>query len=180
MALADPESDESLLTQAAAGHKSCFDKLFARHQGRVWGVLLRLTRNASDAEELTQETFLRVLRQPGLFRGGRFSSWLFRIALNLARDLARRKKPARLDHEETAAAGQSDPAEQAAQQEMAERVRLALERLPDPQRTALVLSRYEGLDYAEIADIENCSVDAVKQRVRRGLLALSDELKGLA
>ncbi|HRU04629.1 MAG TPA: sigma-70 family RNA polymerase sigma factor [Candidatus Brocadiia bacterium] len=180
MALADPESDEELLNQAAAGHKPSFEKLFARHQGRVGSVLRRLTRNASDAEELTQETFLRVLRGSELFRGGKFTSWLYRIALNLARDLGRRRKAVTLEREEATPSGRAGPSEQAAQAEEAEMVRRALERLPGPQKTAIILSRYEGLSYEEIAEIEECSVDAVKQRVRRGLMALSEDLKGLA
>lgn len=139
-----------------------------------------MTRSASDAEDLTQEAFLRVLRRPDLFRGGKFTSWLYRIALNLARDLGRRKKAVALEREDAAPCALAGPPEQAAQAEAAEMVRRALERLPDAQKTAIVLSRYEGLSYEEIAEIEECSVDAVKQRVRRGLMALSDDLKGLA
>lgn len=180
MAPLDSESDEKLLRRAAGGDSESFGALFRRHRRRVWGFLLRATASPEESEELLQEVFLRVLQRPASFRRGRFATWLYAIALNLVRDRWRRKQVA--DRERSKAgpeASGSDPSDQAVRAETAERVREAIERLPEPQRTAILLSRYEGLSYQEIAELEECAVDAIKQRVRRAMVALGEKLKDL-
>jgi RNA polymerase sigma-70 factor (ECF subfamily) len=171
-------SDEDLARLAAGGDPSSLEALIARFRDRLWRLFLRLARGPQEAEDLLQETFVRLLRSHRSFAGhGKFSTWLYAIALNVFRTSLRRRREQGLVEEPPAAA--AGPAGRAEQEETVERVRRAVSNLPEPQRTAIVLSRYEGLPYEEIARIEGCSVDVVKQRVRRGLMTLREELKDL-
>ena len=178
-----PGSDRRLLEDCCRGDPVALAQLLERHRDRLWRFLVRVTGNRADAEDLLQETFLRAIRGREAFRGaGQVSTWLYAIALNLVRSRwrreARRPEPQEVARR-LAPVRPRDPAEQASQNERAERVRKGLDALSEPQRVALILSRYEGLTYEEIGRIEECSVDAVKQRVRRGLKALTEELKDL-
>lgn len=188
----EPASDERLLQQACRGNKGSLDRLFGRHRDRLWRLLLRLADDRAEAEDLLQETFLRALKGSRSFRGqGKFSTWLYAIALNLVRSKWRRqgRTPREVsgDPDALAQAGlgarsrdtANDPSALAERMEASQRVRLAVESLPEPQRVAIVLSRYEGMSYEEISRIEDCSIDAVKQRVRRAMIRLSESLKGL-
>jgi len=169
----EPDSDEALLRDATGGNVKSFERLYERHRARMWRFLWRATGDAHDTDDLLQETFLRALRAADRFRAGRFTAWLYAIALNLVRSQRRRRRR----HAEPGPAGAGeDPSDQAARNETAERVRDAIAQLPEPQRAAILLSRYEGLSYEEIAEAEGCSVDAVKQRVRRAMIGLSARL----
>ena len=178
-----PESDERNLEACCRGNPKALAQLLERHRDQLWRFLLRVTGNRADAEDMLQETFLRAVRGHEAFRGqGRVSTWLYAIALNLVRSRwrreARRPEPDEVARRLTPVRDE-DPAELASRNETAEKVREAVNALPEPQRIALILSRYEGLPYEEIGRIEGCSVDAVKQRVRRGLKKLTEELKDL-
>jgi len=179
MARHDHPSDEELLSRAVGGDVEGLDQLLDRHRDRLWRLLLRLTQGPQEAEDLLQETFVRVLRSYRTFAGrGKFGTWLYTVALNVFRS-SRRKLRAHVRISEEPASAATGPAGKAEQSEAAERVRQAIDGLPENQRTAIVLSRYQGLAYEEIAEIERCSVDAVKQRVRRAMIALRRELRDL-
>jgi len=174
-------SDEVLLGKAAGGDAGSLAELVARHRDRLWRLCLRLERESHEAEDLFQETFVRLIRSYRSFSGrGRFFTWLYAIALNTYR--SRRRSALRgwkFEAEygrEKVAEGAAEGAERA---EAAELVREAVNSLPEPQRSAIILSRYEGLSYQQIAEIEHCTEDAVKQRVRRAMERLREALKDL-
>ncbi|HIJ65675.1 MAG TPA: RNA polymerase sigma factor [Candidatus Hydrogenedentes bacterium] len=177
----EDQEDVDLLEKAAGGSRDSFAALYAKHRRRLWAFLVRLEENADVVDELIQETFVRALRSAKGFAGkGKVSTWLFSIALNAHRSRLRKRQRFRLFRQRSRPSGTADdPASMAEQADTADRVRQAIGALPENQKSALVLSRYEGLSYEEIAEIESCSVDAVKQRVRRALMRLRKELREL-
>ena len=136
--------------------------------------------DANLAEDAAQETFIRAWQHlPRYLPRSPFRNWLYRIATNVARDVLRRERET-VDVDSISLVAHNDGPEAAMEgQERGERVRAAVLALPPASRAVLVLREYEGLSYREIADIEGCSVDAVKQRVRRGMTYLRKALKGL-
>lgn len=154
------------------GDDSALDRLMARWQTPLRAFLYRHTQNEFDALDLAQETFVRVYRHRDRFRpeAARFSTWLFSIALNLARDRARRLARRPTAALETAPE-QTDPAAQpAAQAEANERasvVRAAIAALPEDLRAAVILFEYEAKSHAEIAAIVNATPKAVETRLHR-------------
>mgnify|MGYP001439700301 FL=1 len=135
---------------------------------------------------MCQETFLRAFRALPGFRGqAKFSSWLYRIALNLCRDWMRRERRAPMTqlaedadlHEVAAAQGPSESIEDlVARRALTKVVERAMARLPDEQRTAIVLKEYHGLTFQEIADVMGCPLSTVKTRLYQGLAVLRREL----
>lgn len=152
-------SDSALVERMSRGDTASFETLFYRHYDRVYGLLFRLLGNRVEAEDMTQEVFMKLYRQR--FRGQRehnVGAWLYRVATNMAYNQIRGRKrrwqrntvlvPDITDHP-------LDPADAAAQSEIRESVRIALTRLPERQ-TQLLLLRQMGLSYAELA--EACDV----------------------
>ena len=135
---------------------------------------------------MCQETFLRAFRALPAFRGqAKFSSWLYRIALNLCRDWIRRERrapivqaPEDVDLVELAAA--AEPSESiedlVARKDLTKTVERAMARLPEEQRTAIILKEYQGLTFQEIADLVGCPLSTVKTRLYQGLTVLRREL----
>ena len=139
-----------------------------------------------DARDICQETFLRAFRAlPKFRREAKFSSWLYRIALNLCRDWARRQRrtpvvqpPEDMDLMELAAS--AEPSESienlVARKDLFRRVEQAMAVLPEEQRTAIILKEYQGLTFQEIADLMGCPLSTVKTRLYQGLTVLRREL----
>lgn len=140
-----------------------------------------------DARDVSQETFLRAFRSlPGFKGESKFSSWLYRIALNLCRDQMRRQRrapfvptPEGVDLVELAGEGEGvEPIDEiVGRRQLGEAVARAMELLPDEQRTAVVLKEYEGLTFKEIADLLGCPLSTVKTRLYQGLTVLRRELE---
>ena len=183
--------DEALAEQVQRGARSSFVLLVARYRDRIYRLALRMSHNPSDAEEITQETFLRAYRGIGTFQGeAKFGTWLYRIAMNEAlmrRRSARRRPVESLDAlgprlGEVAPLGAA-PFEAVAAlvdgKALAGRVREALEQLDTEQRAALVLRDLEGLSAEEAADVLGVSPVAVRQRAHRARLKLRDLLADL-
>jgi len=174
-------TDDELMARGAAGDEGAFRLLVERSQGPVFAFLERMLGSAEEAQDLGQETFLRLVQQAARYRPeGRFQSWLFRIAGNLARSRLRRRKILRwipfevASHDQPATAPPPDHALEA--EESGRRVRTALEQLPERQREALVLRHYQEMSYREIADAMNTSVPAVEALRHRALTALRQDL----
>ncbi len=164
------EPDEMLMERFVGGDAAAFDALFARHAPRVHAYLRRMVGSAT-ADDLTQTTFLSVVRSRGRFqRGARFRPWLYAIASNAARDHVRRarfEQPTE-DGEIPEQAGGTAPPDP-----MLERtVRTALAQLPLQQREAILLHRFEGFSFGEIAETLGLSESAVKVRAHRGYVRL--------
>ena len=180
------DDDRRLMQAFCDGDESAFDALFRRWSGRVLRFVERMIREPAVAEELLQETFLRVHRAREKWEpSARFSTWLFTIATNLALNELRR--PFRRSfHESTDAEREGAPRELAAEapavdevahvRRVAGEVELALASLPERQRAALWLTAVEGLSYAEVAVSLETSAQSVKALVHRGRAALAERL----
>lgn len=157
-------SDSLLLERASRGDMASFEALFYRHYDRVYGILFRLLGNRDEAEDITQEVFLKLYRKPLIGRREHnLSAWLYRVAVNMGYNQIRSRKrrwqrntilvPDPVD-------GMADPAESAIQAEVKTAVRVALACLPQRQ-TQLLLLRQMGLSYAELADACNVAPGSV-------------------
>lgn len=171
------ESDEDLMMRFCEGDENAFDALFSRHAAQVRVYLCRLTGNRAAADELTQAAFVSVVKARGRFtRGAMFKPWLYAIATNAARDLHRRRRQEDLVPQ----AGTDQSVEMKVSDRGLERsVRSALEQLPDAQRVAIVMHRFEGMSFAEIAAAQGTSEGAVKVRAHRGYEKLRELLHDL-
>jgi RNA polymerase sigma-70 factor (ECF subfamily) len=171
-----PDPDIDLVARHRAGDGRAFDEVYVRYSSMVYGLALRLSANPQEAEDLTQEVFLRIYRHLGGFRGGSsLKTWVYRVALNQCRSRYARFRPATqgLFEEGVEEAPQlRDPArgpeETALSNDTARRVALALARLPLVFREAVVLRDLEGLAYEEIADATGVRVGTVRSRIARG------------
>ena len=167
----------------AQGDEDAFRILVQRWEKPVMAFLERMLGSREDAEDLGQETFFRVCRQAGRYRAsGQFRSWLFRIAGNLARSRLRRRRILEWVHFEPGrhdVTTESVPPDRELEREESRRiVRAALDKLPDRQRQAVLLRRYEGLSHREIASALGTTVPAVESLLHRALAALRKDLAG--
>lgn len=187
---AGDRSEAELIELAREGDTPAFRALFERYQLAVYNFIIRSIGQAQDAEDITQEVFIKVYRKlPTLRDAGAFSAWLFATArhesINHLRKMGRRKtssldeveqhklKPASW-HDE---AKLSDPEQHAADTDMQALVQDALDTLPEINRSAFILGVLEGRSYREVAGILGCSEGNVKLRVFRARLILSEKLK---
>ncbi len=163
------------------GEAAAFDALFQRFSRPVHGYLARLTGSAASAEDLVQLTFLSLVRARGRFQpGARVKPWLYAIATNAARDFQRRtKRPEELTEagELPATVAADSPAPRDVGLERT--VQRALEALPEGQRIPIVMHRFEGMSFAEIAEALGLTESAVKVRAHRGYARLRELLSGL-
>lgn len=164
--------------------RRAFDEIVRRHKQRIFSYVCRMTHDGPDAEDLTQEVFIRAYQSLIRFRAdAAVDTWLFRIATNLVIDRFRRNQRAPqpwvpLDDEEEALGGlpatdrESDPEAAAQLGELQREVRKAIQTLPPKLRGAVVLHDIEGLSYDEVAETLGCPVGTVKSRLfnGRGLL----------
>lgn len=181
------DTDHDLVARAKEGDAAAFTLLMGRYKGPIINFIYRLIGDASEAEDIAQETFVRAYRNLHRFavRGTRdkFSAWLYQLARHAAIDALRRKRrrPVQsLDDglgREPVADG--DPARDAALRERAEAIATAVGELPEDQRTALLLTTYQDLSTAEAAEVMNCSGKSVESRLYRARQFLRHRLVGL-
>jgi RNA polymerase sigma-70 factor (ECF subfamily) len=179
-------TDEELVARSVGGDAESFNELILRWERPIYALAYRTIGREEDARDVCQETFLRAFRALPGFRGqAKFSSWLYRIALNLCRDWIRRERraqvvqaPENVDLVELASA--LEPSETVedlvARNDLARAVERAMASLPEEQRTAIVLKEYHGLTFQEIADLVGCPLSTVKTRLYQGLTVLRREL----
>jgi RNA polymerase sigma-70 factor (ECF subfamily) len=179
-------TDEELVARSIGGDSESFNELILRWERPIYALAYRTIGREEDARDVCQETFLRAFRALPGFRGqAKFSSWLYRIALNLCRDWMRRERRARLvqppedvDLMELAVA--AEPSESiedlVSRKDQARLVERAMATLSEEQRTAIVLKEYHGLTFQEIADVVGCPLSTVKTRLYQGLTVLRREL----
>jgi RNA polymerase sigma-70 factor (ECF subfamily) len=181
------EPDAELMLRLKAGDQASFGPLLARHRGPVIHFLYRMVQNPAVAEELAQEVFLRVYRARASYvASAKFTTWLFRIALHLAlnnlRDARGEKDTASLDQEtqdglQLQVADERPSVEQRlVQAERLAEVRRAIGALPDKQRAAVLMHKYEEMGYAQIAEVLDCSESAVKSLLFRAYETLRARL----
>ena len=181
-------SDEELVTRAQSGDQESFNQLVSRWERPIYALAYRTLGREDDARDVVQDAFLRAYRGLRSFKGeAKFSSWLYRITLNLCRDWIRRERrapvvqvPEGTDPVDLADA-QASPAESVedlvARREMTEAVTRAMSELPEEQRVAILLKEYHGLTFQEIADQLNCPLSTVKTRLYQGLSVLRRRLE---
>jgi RNA polymerase sigma-70 factor (ECF subfamily) len=179
-------TDEELVARSIRGDADSFNQLILRWERPIYALAYRTIGREEDARDVCQETFLRAFRALPGFRGqAKFSSWLYRIALNLCRDWMRRERrapmaqpPEDVDLMELAAA--AEPSESietlVVRRDLSRIVERAMASLPEEQRTAIVLKEYHGLTFQEIADLVGCPLSTVKTRLYQGLAVLRREL----
>ncbi len=158
-----------------------WDEIVERHSDRVFRLAYRLTGNRADAEDLTQEVFVRVFRSLDSYVPGTFEGWLHRITTNLFLDQARRKQRIRFDalsdeRAATLASASPAPEDAYARERFDDDVETALATLPPDFRAAVVLCDVEGLTYEEIAEILGAKMGTVRSRIHRGRAMLRKAL----
>lgn len=176
--------DEALCARVAAREEGAFDELVDRYQARAYRLAWSLLRDPEDARDLSQEAFLRVYQSAGRFRGdARFSTWFYRILVNLCLDHRRRRRwwQRAVAHErdddpaalvERQPAREPDPGQRATEQQTMTRLWAAVDRLSPQQRAAVVLSVQEQLTTPEIAIVLRCSEPTVRVHLHRAVQAL--------
>ncbi|HEX3581701.1 MAG TPA: RNA polymerase sigma factor [Thermoanaerobaculia bacterium] len=176
-------SDQELMRIVQAGDLSPASEIYDRYSGRIYNFALRFLKNSEAAEDATQEVFVKMIRHANQFQGdAKLSTWLFSITANWCRDFLRKADNKSKESDDVLVTLPA-PAEQAPdrnleQRENEERIQRALKALTPEQREAILLSRYQGLSYAEIAQISGCSEGAVKTRVFRAMETLKKALVG--
>jgi RNA polymerase sigma-70 factor, ECF subfamily len=187
----DPGSDAAVMLRVAAGDESSFNYLVAKYHRAIIHFLFRMVRNEAVAEEMAQEVFLRVYRSRESYRAeAKFTTWLYRIATNLAVNHARDTKHERsaqtvyLDapDEETGSTPDVADDEPSVEQNLMRDERMAAIRLhvmalPERQRMAVLMHKYQGMDYRQIGDVLKLSESATKSLLFRAYQTLRDKLK---
>lgn len=172
------EEDAVLVKRAQDGDMSAFEDLVRRHERPLFSYMYRMCGNRADAEEITQAALVRSWQALGGFRGASsFKTWLFRIGMNLCYNRRTRTKPTEELDESLAGPQGQEPAELYEQRVREEAVQAGLVRLPDDQRSALVLSVYQELSYKEIAEAMGKSVRAVDSLLVRAKANLRKALE---
>lgn len=189
---AELDPDAELMLRFKAGDLQAFEQLFTRHMRPIVNFAYKFVRNRDMAEELAQEIFLRVHDAAESYRAeAKFTTWLYRIATNICLNEVRKpnfkaiheslgaspvensnEKP--LDPEDSATAG---PLRLLEQRTVADALKQALEQLPEKQRLAFILNKYQDLSYAEVASVLRISEKAVKSLIHRAKEAMAARLR---
>lgn len=181
-------TEEDLIKGIQAGNEEAFRELFDTYRQRVFNTCNSIVHNATDAEDLAQEVFIEIYRSAGKFRGeSRMSTWIYRITINKGlnhmRQMNRRKwyqsieNLTGLNQQQTAGSpGIRQPDAELEYKQKAQRLHAAIDELPENQRTAFLLNKYEDLSYLEIAEVMNTSHSAVESLIHRAKSNLQKKL----
>ena len=180
--------DLSLVSRCLRGDETAWEDLIRVHSRRVYGLCFRFTNSASEAQDLTQEVFLRVFRTLKSFRSneGSFATWLARVTRNLLIDNYRRTRQERVTDsieeqlavvEEVGAAASARPDQMVAGREASEILQAALQQLSPDLREAVILRDLQEMEYREIADVLQIPEGTVKSRINRGRAELARRMK---
>ena len=188
--MGDREVDRQLVVRAQRGDKKAFELLVVKYQRKLARLLSRFIRDASEVEDVTQETFIKAYRALPSFRGdSAFYTWLYRIGINTAKNYLvamGRRAPTMtgVDNEEAEDIEQGEqlkdlntPENQMISRQVAETVNATLQELPEELRTAITLREIDGLSYEEIAQIMNCPIGTVRSRIFRAREAIAERLR---
>ncbi|MBA3949017.1 MAG: sigma-70 family RNA polymerase sigma factor [Acidobacteria bacterium] len=181
------KTDEELVALAQRGDEDSFNQLVLRWERPIYALAYRTLGREDDARDVCQEAFLRAYRALRGFKGeAKFSSWLYRITLNLCRDWMRKQRRTPVSQvpeglELSDLAGEAPDAvsveDLVARREMTAAVSKVMALLPEEQRTAIILKEYHGLTFQEIADMLGCPLSTVKTRLYQGLTVLRRNLQ---
>ena len=189
---AEPDDDAQLMLRVRAGDEAAFTTLVRRWQGRIVSLAYRYLGSAADAEDLSQDVFLRVHRARASYQpSARFSTWIYRITVNTSLNHIRARKARRAvsgelrlhgdeggpGAPEPADPNEPDPAGAAEKDELARVLREIVDQLPERQRIAILLNKYEGLGYEAVAESMELSVPAVKSLLTRARVTIRERLE---
>jgi RNA polymerase sigma-70 factor, ECF subfamily len=182
-------SDDQLIARTLAGESDAFSLLVRRWERPIYGLSLRMLGRDEDARDACQEAFIAAFRNLGKFRGeAKFSSWIYRIALNACHARLRDRRGAALSIDEEDEAGRKAELADTASEGLAERmsrderseiVRRALQALPPEMRQVIVMKEYEEMTFAEISEVLQIPVSTVKSRLYTGLQQMRARLEKL-
>ncbi len=190
--MSERDVDQQIVERVQRGDKRAFDLLVTKYQRKIFRLLSRLIRDPGEIEDVAQEAFIKAYRALPNFRGdSAFYTWLYRIAINTAKNHLVAQGRARADATEAEveeaenfedADGLRDvntPDAMMMSRQVGDAVNRAIERLPEDLRTAIVLRELEGLSYEEIAESMNCPIGTVRSRIFRAREAIATELRPL-
>jgi RNA polymerase sigma-70 factor (ECF subfamily) len=168
-----PEDDADLLTRVQHGDERAMAALFDRYSKIVYSVALRVLRDTASAEDVMQEIFMQIWRNPNSFVSakGSLGGWLSVVARNRSIDTLRRRRPSE-QVEDMNLASSTNLADEAERSLLMERARAAVLLLPVEQRKTLEMAFFDGLTHSEIAEMTGDPLGTVKTRIRSGLLSL--------
>jgi len=181
-------TDQELIDLFQHGQQEAFDELVRRYERPIRTLCRYYLSHPQDVQDASQDAFVRVYQALGTFEPrAQFSTWLYRIAINQCLNAIRAQRRRRWmqpfsqlrdseEEPEFAAVGTKDPLQEVEQKERIQHVREALARLPEEQRAVVILHRYQGLSYQEIAETLGISLAAVESRLHRAKLKLANLL----
>ena len=183
--------DEDLVLRVQRGDKSAFDFLVIKYQHKIIQLVNRYVKDPSEAQDVAQEAFIKAYRALGNFRGdSAFYTWLYRIAINTAKNYlvsrSRRSSDYQVDIQDAEALenapqlqGMETPERLLLNQEIIDTIKIAIDKLPEEMRTAIMLREFEGMSYEEIAEAMDCPVGTVRSRIFRAREAIDNKLNPL-
>ena len=173
------DEDSELLDKLATGDEAAFRMLVERHIDRAYAIALRIVGNAADAEDVVQDTMLKIWSHRGRWQHGRakFSTWLYRVISNRCIDLRRKPRTENVETVPEVADGQPDAADIIERNELNSMLEIAMQRLPEQQRIAVIFSYHESMSNGEIAQVMDTTVAAVESLLKRGRQQLRQLLR---
>ena len=174
------KSIEQLMQDVARGDLDAFNKIVLRYQQQAWRTAYRLLGDAMEAEDVSQETFLKILKAAPRYRPtASFRTYFYTIVYRLCLDTRKKSRPSLMDTIPDRPSASPSAVETLVSRERVEEIRHALKSLPLNQRTAIVLKHDEGLSYAEIAQVMDTSLKSVEMLIRRAREKLHSKLSHL-
>jgi RNA polymerase sigma-70 factor (ECF subfamily) len=173
------DEDSELLDRLATGDEAAFRMLVERHIDRAYAIALRIVGNAADAEDVVQDTMLKIWSHRGRWQHGRakFSTWLYRVISNRCIDLRRKPRNENVETVPEVADDQPGAVEIIERNELNGMLELAMQRLPEQQRIAVIFSYHENMSNGEIALVMDTTVAAVESLLKRGRQQLRQLLR---
>ena len=165
-----PGGDDALLDRIATDDEAAFRMLVERHIDRAYALALRILHNRADAEDVVQDTFLKVWTHRSRWESGRakFSTWLYRVVTNRCIDLRRQPRSEDVENVPELPDNHPDAVTSIHRDEVNDMLERAMKKLPDQQRIAVLLSYHDNMSNSEIADVMDTTVSAVESLLKRG------------
>ncbi|MBN2621544.1 RNA polymerase sigma factor [candidate division WOR-3 bacterium] len=171
--------DHELVKLVKAGELAPYDELVRRHQIKIHDLCYKMLRNYDDARDMAQETFLKAYRKINKFKGkAKFSTWLYRIAVNNCLNYIKKQRPTEELFEEITSTGKDDPVQIFKGKRFREKITAAVAKLPEVQKAVFTLRTLEDLSYQEVSDILKKPVSTVKVNHHLAVKNLRNYLKG--
>jgi RNA polymerase sigma factor (sigma-70 family) len=176
-------TDSELVQECLAGGGDSFEELVARYKKLVYSVIYKFTRDNEEANDLSQEVFIKIYKSLGKYDPQyKFSTWAVKVATNICLDSVRRKRlnTVSLDGMENRTGSANTPEERFIRKERSMAVREAISELPEIYRLPIILYHQKGMSYREIADALDKPMSIIKNRIFRARLVLKESLSGVA